>query len=128
LGASLLTNKNNINVFQWVITKIRPALATIFDSIILCPKIVKSGVNIMCTYDVDVVKVKVLDNYRLYVQFADGKAGELDIAKLVPFVGIFASLKDKKFFNAVTVNSDIGTICWANGADLAPSYLYENLV
>jgi hypothetical protein len=86
-----------------------------------------TGINIMCTYDVDVVKVKVLDDYRLYLQFADGKAGELDIAKLVPFVGVFASLKDKKFFNAVTVNSDIGTICWANGADLAPSYLYENL-
>ncbi len=81
----------------------------------------------MCTYDADVVTVKVLGDYRLYLQFSDGKAGELDIAKLVPFVGVFASLKDKIFFNALTVNPDIGTICWANGADLAPSYLYENL-
>ncbi len=80
----------------------------------------------MCTYDV--VKVKVLDDYRLYIQFSDGKSGELDIAKLVPFVGVFALLKDRAFFMAVTVNTDIGTICWANGADLAPSYLYENLV
>ncbi len=82
----------------------------------------------MCTYDVDVVKVKVLDRYRLYVQFEDGRAGELDIAKLVPFVGVFAPLKDRVFFEEVFVNADLGTICWSNGADLAPSYLYEHLL
>ncbi len=81
----------------------------------------------MMICDFDVVKVNVLDDYRLYLQFSDGKAGELDIAKLVPFIGVFALLKDRAFFNAVTINPDIGTICWANGADLAPSYLYENL-
>ena len=31
------------------------------------------------------------------------------------------------FFAGVHVNSDIGTICWDNGADLSPTYLHQNL-
>ncbi len=35
--------------------------------------------------------------------------------------------KDKKFFSQVKVNSDIGTICWDNGADISPTFLHENI-
>lgn len=76
---------------------------------------------------VDVVDVKVLDGYRLYLQFDDGAHGQVDISKLVPFQGVFESLNDKRFFEKVSVNADIGTICWENGADLSPTYLRENI-
>ena len=75
----------------------------------------------------DVIEVKVIENYKLELTFEDGKKGQVDIAKLVPFEGIFAPLKDKKFFSRVSVNADIGTICWENGADISPAFLYENL-
>jgi len=76
---------------------------------------------------VDVVDVKVLDGYRLYLQFDDGAQGQVDISKLVPFQGVFEPLNDKRFFEKVSVNSDIGTICWENGADLSPTYLREHI-
>lgn len=76
---------------------------------------------------VDVIKVKVLRDYELYLQFDDGRQGNVDISKLIPFKGVFAPLKNKDFFSKVSINSDIGTIYWENGADLSPAYLLENL-
>lgn len=78
-------------------------------------------------YQVDVVGVEVLKDYELHLQFEDGKHGNIDISKIVPFRGVFEPLKDKAFFDRVHINSDIGTICWDNGADLSPDYLYKNI-
>ena len=77
--------------------------------------------------NVDIVEVKVLTDYKLFLKFDDGVCGEVDIAKLIPFEGVFAPLKDKTFFARVRVNHDIGTICWDNGADLSPAFLRENI-
>jgi hypothetical protein len=79
-----------------------------------------------CTL-VDVIDVEVLDGYRLHLQFDDGAQGVVDISKLVPFKGIFEALNDKEFFSRVSVNPDIGTICWENGADLSPTSLRESI-
>lgn len=76
---------------------------------------------------VDVICVKVLDGYKLFLKFDDGASGEVDISKLVPFEGVFKPLQDQKFFSKVTVNKDLGTICWENGADLSPSYLRQKI-
>lgn len=76
---------------------------------------------------VDVIAVTVLDNYRLHLKFDDGAQGYVDISKLVPFKGVFEPLNDRVFFSSVSVNPDIGTICWANGADLSPSHLREHI-
>lgn len=75
-----------------------------------------------CTLS-DVVNVKVLDGYTLHLQFDDGFQGDVDISKVVPFKGVFEPLNSKDFFSRVVVNSDIGTICWENGADLSPTFL-----
>jgi len=74
---------------------------------------------------IDIVEVKPLSSYRLFIKFEDGASGEIDVTQIVPFKGIFAKLADKKYFNTVHVNKDIGTICWDNGADLSPCVLYE---
>ncbi|MBI5448087.1 MAG: DUF2442 domain-containing protein [Gammaproteobacteria bacterium] len=75
----------------------------------------------------DVVEVKVVDDYVLFLKFEDGKSGRINLKNLLSFQGVFAPLKDKKYFSTVHLNSDIGTICWDSGADLAPSFLYEHL-
>lgn len=72
---------------------------------------------------VDVISVEILKDYLIKLQFDDGSSGIVDISEIVPFKGIFEPLNDKHFFSKVTVNSDIGTICWENGADLSPTYL-----
>jgi hypothetical protein len=76
---------------------------------------------------VDIVEVQVLEGYRLYLRFDNGTSGQVDIAELVSFEGVFAPLKDREYFARVLVNFETGTICWENGADLAPSYLYSHL-
>ena len=76
---------------------------------------------------IDVIAVKPLSNYRLHLQFEDGCDGDVDISKLIPFEGVFAPLEDKTFFSKVSVNPDIGTICWENGADLSPIFLYKQI-
>jgi hypothetical protein len=40
---------------------------------------------------------------------------------------VFESLKDLANFHQFSVDPDIQTIVWKNGADLAPEFLYEHL-
>lgn len=77
--------------------------------------------------NIDVIKVKVLNDYKLHLTFEDGVSGDVDIAKLVSFKGVFEPLKNREFFSQVKVNPDIGTICWNNGADLSPTFLHESI-
>ena len=72
----------------------------------------------------DVVQVECLNDYRLRLHFEDGVQGIVDVSELVQFTGVFAPLKDKAYFAQVSVNADIGTVCWPNGADLDPDVLY----
>lgn len=72
----------------------------------------------------DIVSVKPLSEFRLYLEFEDGVAGEVDIAAIVRFDDVFAPLADKAYFEQVQVNPEIGTIVWPNHADLDPDVLY----
>jgi Protein of unknown function (DUF2442) len=72
----------------------------------------------------DIVEVRLAGAYRLYLRFADGVEGEVDIASLVRFHGVFAPLQEQGNFAAVRVDRELGTIVWANGADLDPDVLY----
>jgi len=73
----------------------------------------------------DIIKVKPLKDFHLYLEFEDGAKGELDIRKLVKFRGVFEALRDEAFFAKVEVNPEWGTIFWPNGADLDPDVLYS---
>ena len=72
----------------------------------------------------DIVEVKAMGAYRLWLRFEDGVDGEVDVAALVPFEGVFAPLQDFAAFASVRVNPELGTICWPGGADLDPDVLY----
>lgn len=73
----------------------------------------------------DVVEVRPLDGYRLWLRFEDGIEGTVDVAEMIHFQGVFAPLRDRENFLEVHVDSEIGTICWPNGADLDPDVLYS---
>jgi len=75
----------------------------------------------------DVVEVRPLEGYQLYVRFGDGVAGVLDLQKLIQFEGVFAALRQRSFFEQVRVNPELGAICWPNGADLDPDVVYAQL-
>ena len=73
----------------------------------------------------DVVEVKPLGEYRVYLRFEDGLEGELDLGQVIEFTGVFAPLSDEREFARVTVSEASGTIVWPNGADLDPDVLYS---
>ena len=65
------------------------------------------------------------NNYTLHLWFTNGEEGILDMK---PYLdkGIFKELKNEKMFN--TVKPFIGTIQWANEADLCPDTVYLDSV
>ena len=72
----------------------------------------------------DVVAVTPLDGYRLRLHFEDGAVGEVDVAKLIQFQGVFAALRGKAVFDQVRVDPELGTVVWPGGGDLDPDVLY----
>jgi hypothetical protein len=74
-----------------------------------------------------VTDAKPLGAYRLWVEFSDSLAGEIDLADLIandprPIV---AALRDPVVFAALRVDMD--TVVWDNGFDLAPEYLHARV-
>jgi hypothetical protein len=75
----------------------------------------------------DITSVTPLSEYHLHLTFDDGVEGEVDVAKLVVFEGVFEPLRDPEFFRQVTVNRELGVICWPNEADLDTDVLYSEV-
>jgi hypothetical protein len=63
----------------------------------------------------------------MLLRFEDGVEGVVDLGKLIRFEGVFAPLRDRGEFARLTVNAELGTICWPNGADLDPNVLYAQV-
>jgi hypothetical protein len=72
----------------------------------------------------DITGVRSLGGHRLHLIFADGTEGEVDIAQMIEFRGIFEPLLEVTEFQKVYVDPEAGTIVWPNGADLDPLVLY----
>ena len=60
----------------------------------------------------DIVEVRPLEGYRLWLRFEDGIEGTVDVAEMIRFQGVFALLRDRENFLRVRVDSEIGTVCW----------------
>jgi hypothetical protein len=71
-----------------------------------------------------VLDAKYVAEYKLTVRFEDEKVLIVDLAEHLDGP-IFEPLKDLSFFRQFTVNHDIDTVVWPNGADFSPDYLYE---
>ena len=69
-------------------------------------------------------KVKHISDFRLWLSFDDGSSGEVDLKNLLNGP-IFEPLKDLNVFSKVSVDPELETIVWPNGADLAPEFLKD---
>ena len=78
-------------------------------------------------WDVVEVKaeVKTERDYRLFVRFADGTSGHIQLS-LEELIGVLEPLRDRSFFNRVFV--DQGVVAWPGNIDLAPDAMYEQIV
>lgn len=69
-----------------------------------------------------ITNVKVLEGYRLELEFDDGVSGGVDLSDLVG-KGVFALWRDRRAFEQVRVGSS-GELAWGDKIDLCPDALY----
>lgn len=69
-----------------------------------------------------VTDVEYLGDYTLLCTFNDGAQKKVDLSPLLQYPA-FEELRDKRQFIQFGLQD---TIFWANGADIAPEYLYEH--
>lgn len=69
-----------------------------------------------------VTDVDYLGKYTLLCTFSTGERKKVDLAPLLQYPA-FEELKDERQFIQFGLDS---TIFWANGADIAPEYLYDH--
>jgi hypothetical protein len=60
----------------------------------------------------DIVAVKPLTGYQLWLTFEDGIEGVVDISQLMEFSGIFAPLQEVETFAQVQIHPELGTLIW----------------
>jgi hypothetical protein len=63
-------------------------------------------------------------DYRIELEFDDGKRGIVDFTKYVEKGGVFERLRDLEFFRGFSVNAELGTLTWGDEIDIAPETLY----
>jgi hypothetical protein len=84
-----------------------------------------SSTGVITMFMVDVTHVKYLNHHNLEIGFSNGFVGVVNIDEIVSnYDGVFQPLSDPTYFSQVRLETDIGSICWPNGADLCPDVLY----
>ncbi len=70
-----------------------------------------------------VIDAVYLEDYLIRITFNDGQIKVVDFQPYAKRKGVFSLLKDKTYFRKFFI--DLHTVCWPNGADVAPERLYE---
>ena len=63
-------------------------------------------------------------DFTIHIRFSDGIEGDVDLSQEL-YGEMFEPLKDTETFKQFTVHPEFHTLCWPNGADMAPEFLYE---
>jgi hypothetical protein len=70
-----------------------------------------------------VMEATYVSGYLIELIFNNGVRKIVDFEPYVRRGGVFAALRDMAYFKRFFI--DLHTICWPNGADVAPERLYE---
>ena len=72
----------------------------------------------------EIVAATHVGGYVLHLRFADGTEGDVDLEAEL-YGELFEPLKALELFSRFSIHPEFRTLCWPNGADIAPEYLYE---
>ena len=70
----------------------------------------------------DIIGVKALDNYLIYLKYKTNEEKIYNMKKLILENKFYSRLKEKTYFMNVKIRGD--SIEWENGEDVAPENLY----
>jgi hypothetical protein len=71
-----------------------------------------------------VIQVRVVAAYTLDLTFHDGTHKTVDLEPELEGE-IFEPLLDPAFFALASLDAELGTVVWPNGADFSPEFLYD---
>ena len=71
-----------------------------------------------------VERFAIVAPYTLALWFEDGTEQQIDFRPVLEGE-LFGPLQNPSVFNAVTLDKEVGTITWLNGADFDPSTLHD---
>jgi hypothetical protein len=73
-----------------------------------------------------VVAARYERDFTVHIRFADGTEGNVDLAD--ELCGeVFEPLRDISVFKTFSIHPEFHTLCWPNGADFAPEFLYDKV-
>jgi len=70
-----------------------------------------------------VIEAEYVKDYIIKIRFDDGSVKVVDLEPYTKRGGVFNKFFDKEFFKKFFI--DLNTLCWPNGADIAPERLYK---
>lgn len=70
-----------------------------------------------------VLEAQYISEYKIRLRFNDDVVKIVNLESYPARGGVFEQMKDLDFFRKFFV--DLNTLCWPNGADIAPERLYE---
>ena len=71
-----------------------------------------------------VSRFDIVGPYTLMVAFADGTEQRIDFRPVL-YGALFGPLQDLATFNAVRLDTEVGTLVWPNDADFDPATLHD---
>lgn len=80
----------------------------------------------MCEITPDILEVKALKNYCIYLRFETGEEKVFDMKELIQKIECYNKLKIRKYFENVKPRGE--TVEWKNGEDVCPESLYYNSI
>jgi len=75
----------------------------------------------------EIIEAEHVDGFRLRLRFSNGETGVVDLEDSLRGP-VFEPLGDPAAFARFRVSDVFRTVCWENGADLAPEFLHDKMV
>jgi len=73
-----------------------------------------------------VVEARYLGDYKVWLEFNDGRKGVVDLADELHGEA-FSAIRDRHRFAQFYLDYGLASIAWSDGQDFAPEFLYERL-
>ena len=76
---------------------------------------------------IKIIDADIKDDYTVYVEFNDGKKGYISFRKILEtdHRQVIRDLLQKEIFDTLKIK--LNTLCWDNGVDFAPDFLYQQI-